>query len=403
MNTPRHAAGSNRTREALELALLLTTGALAATSALLAFATARVARRVVTPSPRVFDTSIVGLDTGAQTITLQRTDDTVLPGRYGLFTAGDPAYVKVGSVLAETDATVTRKLLTRVESTQRLGEVAAFSGWYYDRPEQLQLPFRNEMIGSGIGPCPAWIFPVDGSDVWVIQVHGRGSTRAEGLRAVPLFHDLGMTSLLVSYRNDGEAPRTRAGTYTLGASEWRDVDAAIGYALRHGARRVVLMGWSMGGAISLQAALSSAHREAVAGVILDSPVIEWKLVLGFQAKQLHVPRSVATLALQALDKGWASSLTGADGSIPFDRLDIVGRATELRQPILILHSEDDGYVPSDASHDLVVARPDLVDIESFTVARHAKLWNYDQERWTSSIRRWLDRQGLIGGREASDS
>ncbi|WP_457826784.1 alpha/beta hydrolase family protein, partial [Staphylococcus aureus] len=74
---------------------------------------------------------------------------------------------------------------------------------------------------------------------------------------VPVFHELGITSLLVSYRNDGEAPRSRTGTYALGATEWRDVDAAIGYARRQGARRVLLMGWSMGGAIVLQTEFSS--------------------------------------------------------------------------------------------------------------------------------------------------
>ena len=82
-------------------------------------------------------------------------------------------------------------------------------------------------------------------------------------------------------------------------------------------------------------------------------------------------------------------------AIPFDRLDVVARAPELRHPILILHSDDDGFVPSDASHDLVAARPDLVEMQVFEVARHTKLWNYDQERWSSSIGAWLTAQGLV--------
>jgi acetyl esterase/lipase len=96
---------------------------------------------------------------------------------------------------------------------------------------------------------------------------------------VPVFHALGITSLVVSYRNDGDAPRSRAGAYALGATEWRDVDAAVSWALRHGARRIVLMGWSMGGAIALQTSLGSAHREQIVGVILDSPVVDWRTVL----------------------------------------------------------------------------------------------------------------------------
>ena len=44
------------------------------------------------------------------------------------------------------------------------------------------------------------------SGVWAIMVHGRGATRQEGLRAVRTARELGMSSLLISYRNDGLAP-----------------------------------------------------------------------------------------------------------------------------------------------------------------------------------------------------
>ncbi|HVL61737.1 MAG TPA: alpha/beta fold hydrolase [Microbacterium sp.] len=362
----------------------------------LAFASLRMARRVVTPAVRVPDTRILSLDTAAQTITLERTADTQLPGRYGLFTSGTENYIKLGSVLAEDATSVKRKLLTQIGAQTRISADAAFSGWYFDHAEELHLPFTSELIGSAVGPCPAWLFPAGDGQVWVIQVHGRGTTRAECLRAVPVFHSLGITSLVVSYRNDGEAPRSRAGTYALGATEWRDVDAAVGFARRRGARRIVLMGWSMGGAIALQLELNSAHRDVMAGLILESPVVDWRVVLGYQAKLLRLPAAVTGLAIGALQTEWATPMTGAGGAIPFDRLDAVSRAAELQHPILILHSDDDGFVPSDASHDLVVARPDLVEMQVFEVARHTKLWNYDQERWSDSIRGWLERQGLAG-------
>ncbi|MGK3952892.1 alpha/beta hydrolase family protein [Microbacterium sp. I2] len=375
-------------------ALTVLSVALAGTLALMAAGSVRMARKVVTPAGRVPDTRILSLDTAAQTITLSRTSDTELPGRYGLFTTGTADYVKLGSVLSESETSVTRKLLTHVGTDARLAPDAAFSGWYFDRPEQLHLPFTSELIGATVGPCPAWVFPAGDGDVWVIQVHGRGTTRAECLRAVPLFHSLGITSLVVSYRNDGEAPRSRAGSYTLGATEWRDVDAAVGFARRRGARRIIVMGWSMGGAIALQLSLNSAHTDAIAGLILESPVVDWRIVLEYQARVQRVPSAVSGLAIEALKSEWASPLTRTGGGIPFDRLDVVARATELRHPILILHSDDDGFVPSDASHDLVVARPDLVELEVFDVARHTKLWNYDQARWSDSIRSWLQARGV---------
>ncbi len=404
MKASRRAVAVPPSHVLLRSATVALAFALAATSTVLAAMIARTARRVVLPARRVADTKIVDVDVAAQTITLSRNDDSELPGRYGLFTSGTSDYLKLGSVLSSDDSTVTRKLLTHIGSDAQLSADAAFSGWYYDHPDQLHLPYESELVGAAVGPCPAWIFPAgplpggEASDTWVIQVHGRGTTRAECLRAVPLFHSLGITSMLVSYRNDGSAPRSRSGTYALGATEWRDVDAAIGVARRRGARRVIVMGWSMGGAIALQVALSSAHRDLIVGVILESPVIDWRRVLAYQARLLGLPAPVAGLAIGILGSEVTAPLTGVDARIPFERLDVVARAGELRHPVLILHSDDDGFVPSDGSHDLVKARPDLVELQVFDTARHAKLWNYDQDRWSGAITGWLERQGLAGSR-----
>lgn len=373
----------------------LATG-LAAVAAVWGVVSLSVARRVVTPERRKYETRIVGVDLAAQTITLQRTPDTELPGRYGLFTSGSESYVKLGTVLSADASSVKRKLLTQIGPDSTLSAEAAFSGWYYDDPGQLHLPYSSELIGSSIGPCPAWLFPAEepAAPTWVIAVHGRGTTRAETLRAVPLLHRLGLPVLAVSYRNDGDAPRSAEGTYALGATEWRDVDAAVGFALRNGAERVVLFGWSMGGAIVLQLSLSSPHRAAIAGIILDSPVIDWRVVLDYQAELMRLPGAVAGLAIDALQSPWAKPVTRAD-RISLDALNMVRRADELSHPILILHSDDDGFVPSDASHALAEKRPDIVELEVFQVARHTKLWNYDPERWSSAISRWLGERGLV--------
>ena len=398
MNGPRRAAGARATPRrtaGIHVALSILGVALAASSAALGAVSLRMARTVVRPAGRLPDTRIVGLDAAAQTITLTRTPDTELPGRYGLFTVGSHEYLRLGSIVGGDDDTVTRKLLTHVAADGDLAPEAAFSGWYYDRPGDLHRPFRSVDIDTGVGPCPAWEFPAaDETDVWVIQVHGRGTTKAETLRAVPVFHDLGITSLVVSYRNDGEAPQSPSGTYALGATEWRDVDAAIGYARRRGARHVVLMGWSMGGALALQAALESPHADVIAGLVLESPVVDWRTVLRFHGRLLRLPAPVVAVAQNAIASNWGATVLGSGEPIPLDRLDGVARARELRHPILVLHSDDDAFVPSDASHALAAARPDLVTMETFQVARHTKLWNYDETRWVTAITEWVRTHGL---------
>ncbi|MDQ4212724.1 alpha/beta hydrolase family protein [Microbacterium sp. ASV81] len=380
-------------RHAATIGAIALAGAAALGTAIGSALVLKIARRVVTPQPRLADTDILAVDTGAQTIELGRTPDTELPGRYGLFVDGTPGYVKLGAVLQADAHRVRRKLLTQIEPGAQVARRGAFSGYYYIAPGELHLPYEPVLIGTSAGPCPAWLFPA-ASTTWVIQVHGRGATRAECLRAVPVLHAAGLPVLVVSYRNDGEGPRTRAGSYGLGTTEWRDVDEAIGYALRHGAERILLMGWSMGGAIALQTLVSSAHDDRIAGVILDSPVVDWRTVLRAQARELRLPDPLPQLAMDALGQPWTARLSGSDHTISFDDLDMVARSSELGVPILLLHSDDDGFVPSVASHALAKARPDLVTMPVFTGARHTKLWNYDQNRWTDAITDWLGDQGF---------
>lgn len=357
-----------------------------------------VARKAVTPmTRRIADTEVLAIDRAAQTITLARTPDTELPGRYGLFVNGARSYLKLGAVLALAKTSVTRKLLTHVGAGTRIGRAATFSGWYFVGPEELHIPYDDVTIEAPVGPCPGWLFHArrgGDPDTWVIAVHGRGTTRAEVLRAAPVFREAGVTSLAVSYRNDGDAPRSDSGRYGLGATEWVDIEAAIEFALARGAKRVVLMGWSMGGAIVLQTALQTAHRDVVDSVILDSPVVDWRRVLDFQARVLHVPSPVTHIALRQLTMPSWSRVVRSGEAISLNDLDVVRRADEIVHPILILHSDDDGFVPSEASHGLADARPDLVRLVSYSEARHTKLWNYDEERWRGYLLSWLRERDL---------
>ena len=168
--------------------------------------------------------------------------------------------------------------------------------------------------------------------------------------------------------------------------------AAVRYAEQHGAERIVLMGWSMGGSIVLQAVLrSAAVRERLVGVILDSPAIDWVDILRFQGTLQKLPPGYGDVVVRLLGGPWSGGLTGLAAPISVEELDPVARADELDVPILLMHSEDDGYVPIDGSRRLAAARPDLVEFEVFAGARHTKLWNHDPARWRRLVRGWLER------------
>lgn len=371
-----------------QFALVLTAAVLTlAVSSVIAVGT--IARRVVTPArTRIRESDVHSIDAENGTITLGTNADTSLPGRYGLFYGAPERYLRLGGVIGSIGETVTRRLESPAGGLQASGP-ATFSGWYYSNPNELGLEYREIVVPTPVGDAPAWLFPAEqATGKWVLIIHGRGTTRSECLRAVPVWRDAGYSSLVVSYRNDGDAPPSADGLYGLGDTEWRDVDAAIDVAVSMGATDIVLMGWSMGGTIAVQTALRSERAGLLRGIVLESPVLDWARVLAFQADAGRIPVPLRTAAISAISNPWGRALTGLDTAVNFSGLDIVSRAAELTVPMLLLHSDDDGFVPSSASHELAAARPDLVTFDPFTVARHTKLWNYDEARWTRAITDW---------------
>lgn len=378
---------------ALAVAGLVLAGAAATFALGIGVLAAVMARRIVTPpTRRKDDTRVHGVDLSAGTITLQSTPDSVLPGDYSFWFSVETGHARLGEIMHSTPAAVTRRILGvdfgDLESATR----GRLGGYAYLAPADLGYEFEDVLIPTDAGQAPAWFFPAAEEEAnwrWVIQVHGRAVQRQETLRAVPVFREAGYSSLLVSYRNDGEAPASGDQRYGLGDTEWQDVEAAIGFARSRGATSIVLMGWSMGGAIALQAATRTGHGDVIAGVVLDSPVIDWADVVSFQGSTLRLPAPVMSGAMRVMGRRWGRRLTGQAQPIDFERLDFVARAQDLAVPILLLHSDDDGYVPSTPSRALAVLRPDIVTFVPFTVARHTKLWNYDRDGWNLAIRSWL--------------
>lgn len=363
---------------------------IAAVSALaIGIVAAIFARLVVTP-PRRREEDVRILAVRDRQIDLSATLDSLTPGSYSLWFRQDLGHARVGEILDYTSSTVTRELLGVDLGDLKGAARGRFSGWFFLSPEDLGFPWSDVSVTTELGPAPAWLVPAEvDTGRWVINVHGRAVRRQETLRAVPVFRSAGFTSLAISYRNDGDAPDSADYRYGLGDTEWRDVEAAMQYALDHGATELVLMGWSMGGATVLQALTRSPLASSVVGVVLESPVVDWVTALQYQGVLNRLPPVVRGVVPTLLSSRWAGFLTGLSVPVNLRRLDLVARAGELHTPILLMHSVDDGFVPATASEALAAARPDIVTYEEFRTARHTKLWNYDAARWNGAISTWL--------------
>lgn len=338
------------------------------------------ARKVVTPEPAPMDVTVHGYTTA--TVTLSEAVDTLAPGRYGLWVGGYDNHARIGQVLGRRDGRVTRELLGVDFGSLSTGP-ARINGAYYVGPPatSLDIPLREITYATELGPMPAWRMDVPGSTRWAVLVHGRGANRSEGLRAMATLRDAGINALAVMYRNDAGAPRTTDGLYNLGLSEWRDVDRALQYVLDEGATDIQLFGWSMGGATVLQTADRSEHRDRISRLVLDGPVVNWPYVLAYQAGLNRLPSAVSGLGSRLMRGPLHRNVVGLHQPIDLTLTDWVKRHDELRIPTLILHSEDDDFVPIGPSEQLSTLRPDIVRLERFTQAGHCREWNVDPHRW----------------------
>ena len=346
------------------------------------------ARQVLSPKPPLPDVEIVGYDD--RTVTLTRTMASEAPGRYSLYWDGRDSHARLGEVLERAGGHVVRELLG-VDFGELHEGPGRFTGYFYAGPPAttLPLPIEDVSIDGPLGEYPAWIVraPQSRANRWAVLVHGRAAARAETLRAVRPLTDVGWTCLCPSYRNDQDAPADPAGRYGLGLTEWRDVEAAVAYAYAQGASEVMLTGWSMGGAVCLQLLDLSTYAEGISRVVLDAPVVDWQETIDFHARLNRVPMPLNRLAQRAVaSPAVHGHFAGLSEPLDLPATNWVRRAAELRTPTLIIHSEDDDFVPYGPSAALATARPDLVRLEPWRVALHCREWNTEPDRWESVVR-----------------
>jgi pimeloyl-ACP methyl ester carboxylesterase len=308
-------------------------------------------------------------------IALSRSETSERPGSYGLAWQGGHAIL--GVIESEGPETVTRRL-TDVRGYLVAGmEVGVESNVYAGNPRVARgLRYRSVGVPDPLGPMPAWSIPAahaggaifPDSRTWAIVVHGHNDDRENGLRIAPSLHRAGLPSLLISYRNDLGAPDSPDDLYHLGETEWEDLAAAARYAVRHGAHRLILVGYSMGGALIAQFMQRSPLAGRVSGVVLDAPALNWKSIFEFNAEQMGLPGFLA-LPLEwtidaRIDPDWNS-------------LDALQHADVFQLPVLLFHGIDDTVVSIDDSDEFAEELGKWVTYYRVPEADHTQEWNVD--------------------------
>jgi pimeloyl-ACP methyl ester carboxylesterase len=338
-------------------------------------------------------TEIVAIETdggAAGAVTLAVDDDAGsvdVDGMWGL--RWDDGYGQVGGILERGDGTVTRAFLPIEGEPPDAGEPAELDFRTWPSPPTSQA-VDDVIVPGELGGFPAWFVPGDANaETWALLVHGNSMTRLDGARMLPMFEDAGVPSLSITYRNDEGAPEDPSGLLRYGLTEWKDLEAAVLYAVDQGAERVVLYGMSMGGGIVMSFLQRSGVADRVAGVVLDAPMLDFSETVDDNASREPLPLVGQPLpsSLTAVAKWIADQRF----DVRWDELDYLADTDAYRDvPFLVFHGEDDTTVPIATSRRFARIEPDTVTLVACPRADHLECWNVDAEGYALTLGAFLN-------------
>ena len=361
------------------------------------------------------------LESDADSVRLPITDDTVRPGEYGLWHDG-PGHTTVGPVLEVDEAAgFVRRAVVR--TTGVVSSRVRWSGHVHPDPAAMDVDWSEVSLPTPVGPAPAWVVrpgpdgaacpdraAAQGADsmaargadpaaalTWAVHVHGIRTTRVTALRTVPAALELGWTSIVPSFRGDGEAPWEGRASH-LGAREWADVEVALDHAVANGAERLVIVGWSMGATITHELLARSAHRDRLAGIVLVAPALDWAVTVRSQARRAGLPGPVVGAALGAMATPVLCRTVGLRSPVDVRALSWL-RAPRQLPPTLLIHSTGDTTVPFSASQEFADAHPGTVTLAVSEPAEHAWERNVDAVWFDRTITTWASGLAHTGAQE----
>lgn len=215
-----------------------------------------------------------------------------------------------------------------IEGRARVGEVAD--------PRQLRSRRHGDETDSG------------GGGPTVVIVHGFADSRYGALKRVPMLLPYARRIVVFDLPGQGDA-EAKHGYGGLG--EPNDVLAVLGQLEPDDAKQVVLLGASMGAGIAIAAAAKAegGWRDAILGVIAESPYRHWDEPLHNMFRHRRYPRfpiiPLAGLWLRLTARGFKD----------FDR---AGHAARLACPLLVIHGSEDCLCPIESAHAIADAAPD---------------------------------------------
>lgn len=219
-----------------------------------------------------------------------------------------------------------------------------------------------------------------------IQFHGyKSSAPVDFCGGSKLALKTGHNVLVVDQRSHG---KSEGSAITFGIEERRDVLSWVNYAISRwgGDVKIILTGLSMGAATVLMATDLNLPQNVV-GVMADCPYSSpWEIIQTVCKRDMHLP--------PAFIYPFVKLGAGLFGGFHLEESSAVTAVTNAKVPILIIHGEDDRYVPCSMSRAIQQACPSLITLETFPDAGHGLCYMTDPKRYEDVTNEFVGRLAL---------
>ncbi len=287
-------------------------------------------------------------------------------------------------ILAAGFYLATQLVLPRGHSAEETYRIEVENG-NLDGAEYDAWPKREMVIQSPQGyPLFGIYFPAQDSKKTLLLAHGFTYGLYGSVKYMPMFRRRGFNILIMDLRHHG---RSGGPNITFGLYEKQDMRAWMTWALAQlGPGGIAgTMGESLGAAVALQHA---AIDPRPAFVIADCPYSDLeRLVTYHLKKRYHLP----PMPLLYVGEFWCRLLSG----MTFENASPLPVMEKVASPLLLIHGEDDDYVPAPMSRELFDAKTaGIRELYMVPAAGHAQAFTSNPGEYERRVDEFLKVCGI---------
>lgn len=209
---------------------------------------------------------------------------------------------------------------------------------------------------------------------WIISIHGYKDSHTFMLPYGAAFYDKGYHVLLPDDRAHGRSEGNYIG---MGWLDKEDITEWINWVVEKDAQaRIILHGISMGGAAVMMTA--GKNPDHVAGYIEDCGYTSvWDIFSCVMKRDYHLPEFPILYCCRRISR----RRLGYD----FVEASSINQLKKCKKPMLFIHGEKDGFVPTKMVYQVYDAFPGTKDIYVAENAGHAESMDYDPDAYFGKI------------------